>query len=453
MGPFLTDPTLHDKLINAMQNDVPIQSPAELTEREEEILRLVATGTSNKDIARQLFISSNTVKVHIRNIFGKIGVTSRTEAAVYAIHAGLTKTENLPGLGSTPQEFPPLSQGFLGLKVKPLFLWVSLLVMVIFVGVVTLLVLRNRTPKVAVASPAPVAPQRWQELAPLPTARSGLAVAVFEDRIYAISGETTQGVTGVMEQYDVATNLWTTLPSKPLPVTDINAAVIGGQIYIPGGRLASGEVTPILKSYDPSKKQWERHASLPIALSGYALVAFEGKLYVFGGWDGNKYLSSAFIYDPDHDKWTALTPMPMALGFAGAAVAEDKIYVIGGYDGRHALAVNNVYTPHLEGINTPWSQAEALPVGRYDIGIASIADSINIIGGQDASKAFLAFLPQINQWQALTPPPLEIGDGIRLAQMGEYLFVVGGQIKNTPSGFSLSYHAIYSMQIPFIISK
>ena len=70
------------------------------------ILRLVATGTSDNDIARQLFISSNTVKVHIRNIFGKIGVTSRTEAAVYAIHAGLTKTENLPGFGIYTQESP-----------------------------------------------------------------------------------------------------------------------------------------------------------------------------------------------------------------------------------------------------------------------------------------------------------------------------------------------------------
>ncbi|MGQ9756342.1 MAG: response regulator [Desulfotomaculales bacterium] len=59
--------------------------PDELTEREVEVLRLVARGESNRSIARILFISEKTVKNHLTNIFQKIGVTDRTQAAVYTI--------------------------------------------------------------------------------------------------------------------------------------------------------------------------------------------------------------------------------------------------------------------------------------------------------------------------------------------------------------------------------
>ena len=213
-----------------------------LSERERETLRLLATGASNKEIARHLFISVNTVKVHLRNIFAKIGVTSRTEAAVYAIREGLTQAADLPAAAPATQELPIAIPAPLEKKNKLHSLWIAALVTVLLVGVVTLVVTTYRSPTIAVASPAPAASQRWQELAALPTARCGLAVAVYENQIYAIGGETAQGVTGVVEQYDVATDTWITLTSKPVPVADINAAVIGGKIYIPGGRLASGGI-------------------------------------------------------------------------------------------------------------------------------------------------------------------------------------------------------------------
>lgn len=66
---------------------------SQISEREREILRLVATGATNQQIAQQLNISINTVKVHLRNIFGKIGVVSRTEATLYAVRAGLVSVE------------------------------------------------------------------------------------------------------------------------------------------------------------------------------------------------------------------------------------------------------------------------------------------------------------------------------------------------------------------------
>jgi two-component system nitrate/nitrite response regulator NarL len=60
-----------------------------LTEREMEVLRLVAQGASNPQIAEQLNITINTVKVHLRNILDKLQVNNRTQAAAYAVRTGL----------------------------------------------------------------------------------------------------------------------------------------------------------------------------------------------------------------------------------------------------------------------------------------------------------------------------------------------------------------------------
>jgi two-component system nitrate/nitrite response regulator NarL len=60
-----------------------------LTEREVEVLRLVAQGASNPQIAEQLNITINTVKVHLRNILDKLQVNNRTQAAAYAVRTGL----------------------------------------------------------------------------------------------------------------------------------------------------------------------------------------------------------------------------------------------------------------------------------------------------------------------------------------------------------------------------
>ncbi len=60
-----------------------------LTAREMEVLRQVARGMNNRDIARELFISENTVKNHVRNILEKLQLHSRMEAVVYAVREKL----------------------------------------------------------------------------------------------------------------------------------------------------------------------------------------------------------------------------------------------------------------------------------------------------------------------------------------------------------------------------
>jgi DNA-binding NarL/FixJ family response regulator len=65
------------------------ERPNDLTARELEVLRLVAAGHSNPQIARQLVLSTRTVEAHLRSIFGKLEVGSRTAAARFAVEHGL----------------------------------------------------------------------------------------------------------------------------------------------------------------------------------------------------------------------------------------------------------------------------------------------------------------------------------------------------------------------------
>ncbi|MEV7005732.1 response regulator transcription factor [Streptosporangium sp. NPDC051022] len=91
-GQSLINPAMAAKLITEFANmsrkeaERPPQLPVpRLTEREMEVLRLVAKGMNNREIAKQLFISENTVKNHVRNILDKLQLHSRMEAVVYAV--------------------------------------------------------------------------------------------------------------------------------------------------------------------------------------------------------------------------------------------------------------------------------------------------------------------------------------------------------------------------------
>jgi len=89
-GQVQLSPQAAARLIREIQ--IP-ESPETLTPREAEVLRLLAEGKSNKEIGAELVIGIKTVKTHVSNILSKLGVSSRTQAALYAVRAGLVSLD------------------------------------------------------------------------------------------------------------------------------------------------------------------------------------------------------------------------------------------------------------------------------------------------------------------------------------------------------------------------
>jgi ATP/maltotriose-dependent transcriptional regulator MalT len=76
-------------IVHATPAFASVSDVAQLTEREREILALLARGASNREISETLFIAGGTVKNHLSNILGKLGVRDRTQAALKARELGL----------------------------------------------------------------------------------------------------------------------------------------------------------------------------------------------------------------------------------------------------------------------------------------------------------------------------------------------------------------------------
>ncbi len=440
----------------------------ELSDRELGILKLVATGASNKEIAQKLFISSNTVKVHLRNIFTKIGVTSRTEAAMYAVHTGLVETnlaqlpsqnaslQNLDDSGlpaDSAQSLAPSQDSKINNKMQYVRYIGLFGVVILLLTIFGIVYSRNlNVPAEALVPPTPTPRVQWFELPGLPTPRSGLAVTSYENQIYAIGGESATGICNTVELYNPLTNTWTVLASKPTPVKDVLAGVIGGLIYVPGGRQVNGEPTDITEIYDPITNKWSLGAALPKPLAAYGLTVSEGRIYVFGGWDGIKMVNNAYVFDPQINSWIEITPMPTARSFPGAVVVGRKIYVIGGWDGQNALTTDEIFMPDSSSSESQWTDGPLLPSGRFGMGITNLADIIFVIGGTGPEDDLtMISLSQENiEWRKLETPLQQGWSFLGAVTVGTHLYALGGI---TDAGFNSqmwSYQALFTVTLPII---
>lgn len=445
------------------------EETVQLSEREREILKLVATGATNQQIAGDLGISINTVKVHLRNIFGKIGAASRTEATMYAVRAGLIevgKAAVAPEPAATPvvsatqgATTPSVPDPQAGAR-PPTGLSRNLLLGIGSAGglLIALLVIwligqrpgpPAETPTaiptalgVSGAAPSGVTAS-WVAQRDMPIALGGAGAASVDGSVYVIGGKAGSGVAASTWRFDPASGSWASLPDKPTPVHSVQAAVLGGKIFVPGGERADGTISAQLEVYDPIGQSWEQRASLPSARSGYGLVAFEGRLYLFGGWDGSGARAETYEYDPTTDRWSMLAAMPTARAYPAAVAVDGKIYVLGGEAAGAALSANEQFTPALGGPGT-WAKVTPLDQPRSRFGASGLSNNIVLLGGE-AAQAPALYDVRTATWQSLKPPALPLGAQPAVATRDSSIFVVTGDPTRAAS-------ALYELRILYTVT-
>jgi DNA-binding CsgD family transcriptional regulator len=404
-----------------------------LSKREQEILELVARGLTNQEIARDLVITLNTVKVHLRNIFAKLEANSRTEAIVKAAQAGWI---NVGGLEETTEEAAPAPSlppdPALARWQRLYFFAAAALVLAVLLlpGLLTRQAGRPAGSDLSDAGRPRLGAiersdaSRWTSLAPLPEPRSRLALAAAGERLAAMGGEGPDGVSGAVFLYDTEANGWLPGRDKPSAVANVQAGAIDGRIYVPGGVTSDGAASQVLEVYDLAADAWTTQAALPTPLAAYALTVFGGQLYLFGGWNGAEYVDSVWVYDPQADAWSSRSPAPNSVGFAAAAALPDRIVLAGGFDGRQEYAACNAYYPAQD----RWEACAPMNLPRAGLGMAADGASIYAIGGgwQRAATFNERYDSLTNTWSSI-PSPVQ-GQWLLpgVAGRGSLIYAVGG---------------------------
>jgi DNA-binding CsgD family transcriptional regulator/N-acetylneuraminic acid mutarotase len=431
---------------------------SQLSEREREILKLIATGATNQQIAGNLGISINTVKVHARNIFGKIGAGSRTEATLYAVRSGLVDMSKAVDTGSNPAllspELPatkaPAVSPLLGAEPsKPRGLSRSAIAiigtiggLIIAIALAILLGVRfpasvapTSVPPTVIATSANIPPiaANWTAQRDVPIGLSAAAAASVDGKIYLIGGRSGTQVSAQTLRYDPSSNAWATLPEKPTPVANIQAVVLGGKIYLPGGEKADGSVSDVLEVYDPANQSWLAIAKLPQPRSRYGLAAIDGRLYLFGGWDGTKERSETLVYDPVANQWGEQADMPTARAYCAAVAVDGKIYVLGGEALGTALSANEQFTPAIGGKGT-WAKVTPLDQPRTRFGASAISNNIVVVGGATNDEPS-RYDVRSATWQTFKAPALPLGTQPAVLTRDSSVFIAAGDPAKAASAF------------------
>jgi DNA-binding CsgD family transcriptional regulator len=398
-----------------------------LSDREMEVSALLATGASNAEIARELVISPHTVKVHLRNVFEKLDVSSRTEATLVLLQRGWL---SIPGVDALANESvvagPPEPEPLEDLAAAPapwqrLFLIATVAFLLILLASPVVLTrpktsfsLLSDAGQTVFGQTIPLALPRWSAHTPLPQARSRHASVLAGNSIYVLGGENAEGQTlDSVTAYDLQYNQWRPGVPMPEPLANLAATALDGRIYVAGGSAngRNGEaeisVRDQLYTLDLETDEWQRSARLPHPLAGAALVAHDGFLYLVGGWDGEQMRDEIWRWRPGVLKegqpdWEEFSHLKTPAAFFGSVVVGDDVYVIGGYDGQRELADASV----LNLSTGEWRQLPSMSMPRS--GLSAVYDGMAVFalggGWTKTIETHERYDALANQWSNFPSP-------------------------------------------------
>jgi DNA-binding CsgD family transcriptional regulator/N-acetylneuraminic acid mutarotase len=411
-----------------------------LSDREMEVARLLVTGATNSEIARVLVISPHTVKVHLRNVFDKLQVSSRTEASMLLVQRGWVV---VPGVGVTGAESSAVHEEtpvveapviaepepLANVEAKPRPWQISIVLVALAIALVTLLIppwITTPKSRVALLSDGgqtilgkPVLnslPYRWEVQPPLSQPRSRMGAIVDGDKIYVIGGEGEEGTPlGLVEVFDLLTKQWQQASPLPAPRANLAVAVDGSDLIVAGGsHLENNTAATDMTIYDDmvryhrDQDSWTPAGKLPVPLAGMAMAVHGDNLYVLGGWDGQAMQDSVWglplgkVDSARPEDWTVVTHLPEAKAWFGAVMVDDQLYVVGGYDGRRELADFAVYNV----ANNEWRHLASLITPRG--GVTLVYDGLTVLalgGGWDNTvQNHERYDAMTNQWTTITSP-------------------------------------------------
>lgn len=439
-----------------------------LTERELEVVRLAAGGAANKDIAAALFLSPNTVKVHLRNIFTKLEVQSRNELTVLALRNGWVVVDGA-SIRQTPAEDEkaadaPQTAPRIAPRIAPnphplpaLPAWRKLLLMA--VAAVFLLSVMMTLPAGRAATSAntdlpdqpaaqgaanellpPGQSTRWFLRAPLNAPRARAASASMGDDIYLIGGEVSQTPTADVLIFNRIANAWRVgATPKPTPVTGAVAVAVGAKIVVMGGTAANGAPSTAVEALDTATGAWAALAPMPDARTGFAAAALDSIVYIFGG-RGAEPNPPTLAFNPATNTWQTRAPAPAPRALAQAAALGDKIFVVGGYANAQELSTCEVFMPAQNG----WSACKAMSIPRASFGLAHIGSSLYAVGG--GVGGFVGFSERYDAaqdvWTPFETPFTGDWRNVAVTSFSTEFYVIGGYASNRRLPFNYVYEAL-----------